>query len=136
MITRKLLLRFAKTETERPIIYHLVKEFDLVINIFRARVTSAEEGFLVLDVTGEESAIERGMASLAQFNVTVDPVNKGVRWDADKCTHCGNCVPHCPTDALHIPDRKTMRIAFDEEACIECLACLKNCPFGACASTF
>ena len=58
MITRKLFLHFPKCETEKPIVYHLVKDYHLIINIFRAKVTADEEGYLVLDVTGEEACIE------------------------------------------------------------------------------
>jgi len=136
MVTKKLFLRFAKCETEKPIVYHLVKDYHLIINIFRAKVTPEEEGYLVLDVTGEEDDIQRGIEFVKTFDVTVDPVNKGVRWDSERCTHCSNCTAHCPTDALHIIDRQTMRITFTEELCIECLACLRNCPFGVCTSAF
>lgn len=136
MITKKLFLHFPKCETEKPIVYHLVKDYDLIINIFRAKVTPDEEGYLVLDVTGTAEDIERGMAFVQTFNVTIDPVNKGVRWDKAACTDCGNCVPHCPTHALHIADRASMKLVFAEELCIECLSCLKNCPFGACTSAF
>jgi len=136
VITKKLFLRFPKCETEKPIVYHLVKDYGLIINIFRALVTADEEGFLVLDVTGTEQAIEDGMKFVKTFNVSIDPVNKGVLWDEQQCTHCGNCVPHCPTRALSIPDRRSMRVTFTEERCVECLACLKNCPYGACSSAF
>ncbi len=136
MITKKLFLHFPQCETEKPIVYHLVKDYNLIINIFRAKVTPDEEGYLVLDVTGEEEDIDRGMDFVKTFDVTIDPVNKGVRWNADRCTHCGNCITHCPTHALHIDDRRTMTVAFTEEKCIECLACLKNCPYGACTSAF
>ena len=61
MITRKLFFRFPKSETEKPIVYHLVKDHNLIINIFRAKVTAEDEGYLVLDVTGKEEDIERGL---------------------------------------------------------------------------
>ena len=58
MATKKLLLSFSKSETEKTILYHLIKDFNLVINIFRAKITPEEEGFLVLEVSGEEKDIE------------------------------------------------------------------------------
>lgn len=136
MITKKYLLFFPRCETEKPIVYHLVKDYNLIINIFRAKVTPEEEGYLVLDITGEESDIQKGMDFVKTFDVTINATARGLRWDDQRCTHCGNCIPHCPSDALHIPNRKTMRIVFDEERCIECLSCIKNCPFDACASVF
>ncbi|MHC4656143.1 MAG: NIL domain-containing protein, partial [Planctomycetota bacterium] len=48
-ITKKLMLFFPKCECEKPIIYHLVKDHNLIVNIFRAKVTPEEEGYLVLD---------------------------------------------------------------------------------------
>ncbi len=39
VITKKLMLYFPECETEKPIVYHLVKDYDLMINIYRARVT-------------------------------------------------------------------------------------------------
>ena len=136
MITKKIYLYFPKSETEKPIVYHLVKDFDLVVNIFRAKVTANEEGYLVLDVTGEEEDIERGMEFVRSFRVSIDTVNKGVRWDAQRCTHCGNCLSHCPTQALRLRDGARREVEFVESACIECLNCLDNCPFGACSSAF
>ena len=135
MITRKLLLYFPRSETEKPIVYHLVKDYGLMVNIFRAKVTPEEEGYLVLDVTGEEPDIERGMDYVRTFKVTISEA-RSVQWDERKCTACGNCVPHCPTEALSIPDRSTMRVVYDRTECVECLSCLTNCPFGACSSLF
>jgi len=136
MITKKFFLFFPKSETEKPIVYHLVKDYDLVINIFRAKITPEEEGFLVLDITGEEPNIERGLDFVRTFNVTINQKNKGLFHDLDKCTHCGNCLSHCPTKALHVSDAATRKVVFDETLCIECLACVKNCPYGACVSIF
>ena len=61
IVTKKLMLFFPKCECEKPIIYHLVKDYDLIVNIFRAKVTPEEEGYLVLDVTGTDAHIERAM---------------------------------------------------------------------------
>lgn len=136
MITKKLLLYFPKCETEKPIVYKLVKDYNLMINIFRAKVTPEEAGYLVLDITGTEEEIQNGLAYVKTFNVEINETEKGVRWKKEKCTFCGNCIPHCPTEALHFTDRQSMNVAFDSTRCIECLNCLKNCPFGACVSLF
>ncbi|MDA3811669.1 MAG: 4Fe-4S binding protein [Spirochaetaceae bacterium] len=135
-MTKKLMLYFPECETEKPIVYHLVKDFDLMINIFRARVTPDEEGFLVLDVTGEENNISLGIEFLKSLEIQVNEDVKGLTWDKNKCVQCGSCIPHCPTDALSIPDRNTMELVFKSNECIECLSCIKVCPFGAVASIF
>lgn len=135
-VTKKLMLFFPKCECEKPIIYHLVKDYDLIVNVFRAKVTPEEEGYLVLDVTGIETNIERALEFVRTFDVTISYTGKGVTWDEDRCTHCGQCIPHCPTGALHIADAATREVAFDEEKCIECLGCIRICPYGVCSSAF
>lgn len=135
-VTKKLMLYFPKCECEKPIIYHLVKDYNLIVNVFRAKVTPEEEGFLVLDVTGTEQDIQRAMDYVSTFNVQVNYSGKGVIRDENCCTHCGYCIPYCPTKALHLDDPKTRRVVYDETKCIECLACIRVCPFGACTSTF
>jgi ferredoxin len=135
-ITKKLMLFFPKCECEKPIIYHLVKDHNLIVNVFRAKVTPEEEGYLVLDVTGTEKEIQQGMAFVKTFNVDINYTGKGVTRDEDGCTHCGHCITHCPTGALHIADRATREVVYNEEKCIECLACIRVCPFGECTSVF
>ena len=135
-VTKKLMLFFPRCECEKPIIYHLVKDHNLVVNVYRAKVTPEEEGYLVLDVTGTEADIERAMAFVRTFNVSINTTGKGVIRDEEACTHCGYCVPYCPTGALHIADSATREVGYSEAECIECLACISVCPFGACASAF
>ena len=136
MTTKKLLFYFPKSETEKPIVYHLVKDYDLVINIFRAKVTPEEYGYLVLGITGEEENIQRGVEFVKTFNVQVGQSDRGLTWDSERCTHCGNCLSHCPTEALRVADDRSRRIQFDSELCIDCLNCIRNCPFDACSSIF
>ena len=136
MTTKRLLLYFPRSETEKPIVYHLVKDYNLIINIFRAKVTPEEFGYLLLDVSGSDEDIERGMQFVRTFNVRIDESHKGLYWDAERCTHCGNCLPHCPTKAFYVVDPRTREIGFKSELCIECLACIGNCPYGACSSIF
>ena len=135
-VTKKLMLFFPKCECEKPIIYHLVKDHNLIVNVYRAKVTPEEEGYLVLDVTGTEGDIEKGLEFVRTFNVTINTTGKGVARDEERCTHCGQCVSHCPTGALRIGNDATREVIYHEADCIECLACIRVCPFAACASTF
>ena len=134
--TKKLMLFFPRWESEKPILYHLVKDHNLVVNVYRARVTPEEEGYMVLDVSGTDEDIQRGIGFIRTFDVTINDTDKGVTRDQDRCTHCGHCVAHCPTGALSIENGATREVVYNAEACIECLACIRVCPYGACASTF
>jgi len=135
-ITKKLMLFFPRCECEKPIIYHLVKDHNLIVNVYRAKVTPEEEGYLVLDVTGTEEDIQKGMDFVKTFNVSINYTGKGVTVDEEQCTHCGHCITHCPTRALHIADIATREVVYSESKCIECMACIHVCPFDACASAF
>ena len=135
-VTRKLMFFFPTCECEKPIIYHFVKDYDLVVNVFRAKVTPEEEGYLVLDLTGTEENIDRAKAYVRTFGVTVSDTIKGVVWNKDLCAHCGECIAHCPTQALRLVDGATREVVFDGEKCIECLACVRVCSYNACSSAF
>ena len=136
MMTKRLLLVFPKEASEKPTVSYLVKDYNLEINIYRAIVTPNEEGYMVLDITGREQDIRNGIKFVRTLNIEVNESRKGLRWDSEKCTHCGNCLSHCPPGALYIPDIKTMKIDFNSDKCIECLNCIENCPYGACSSLF
>ncbi len=132
-MTKRLLLFFPQCETEKPIVYHLVKDHDLEINIFRAKVTPDEEGYLILDLTGSEENINKGISWTRSLGIEVREHQRGLRWDEELCTSCGNCVPHCPTGALHF-EGDDRHMVFEDAKCVECLSCIPNCPYGACSS--
>jgi ferredoxin len=136
MTNRRVMFLFPKSETEKPIVSNLVRDYNLVINIFRAKVTPEEYGYLVLDISGKDEDIARGIEYVKGFHVQVNEAGVGVSWDEKKCTHCGACLPHCPTHALRFMEVGKRTVAFFPPDCVDCLACLKTCPFGACASLF
>lgn len=52
--------------------------------------------------------------------------------DAEKCTSCGQCVAHCPEDAIIWKKNENKKYAFiQQEKCIGCGECLTMCDFGA-----
>ncbi len=136
MITKKVYLYFPKSETEKPIVCQLIKDYDLTINIYRAKVTPEEEGYLSLEITGTQENIEKAYQYLEEFDVVIHAGTKALHWDSERCTHCGNCLVHCPTEALFFVDKATRTVSFNEEKCIECLSCITNCPFKVCTSAF
>jgi len=127
MISKKIVLKFPPKLVDRPIVYKLVKDFDLTFNILRARVTPKEEGELVIELDGPKEKYAEAMKHLKQIGVDVRPLNKDITRDEDRCTHCGACVTICPTAALYM-DKKTMKVIFDADKCIACELCVKGCP--------
>jgi L-aspartate semialdehyde sulfurtransferase ferredoxin len=70
-------LTFPAELIQEPIVYRLVKDFDLVINIRRADV-KADYGWIALELEGDEGALERGVRWLKDKGVQVDPIERDV----------------------------------------------------------
>ena len=128
MISRKrIVLKFPPKLIDKPIVYKLVKDYDLAFNILRARVTPEEEGELVIELSGQKEKYANGIKYLQDIGVKIQPLSQDVIRDEDRCTHCGACITICPTSALYM-DKKTMQVIFDAEKCIACELCVKGCP--------
>ena len=70
-------LTFPARLVQEPILYRLVKDFDILINIRRADV-KAEWGWVVLEMEAEEGTLERGVKWLKDQGVQVDPIERDV----------------------------------------------------------
>ncbi len=62
---------------KQPLLYQLVKKFDLVFNIRGASV-SEEMGLVALEFEGTSDQIERALTWLRSAGVTVEPIEKNV----------------------------------------------------------
>ena len=127
MITKRIVLTFPHRLLDQPVVYKLVKDYNLVFNILQARVTPKEEGLLILELSGKDSDYEKGLKYLLDLGVKIQPLSRDVIRDDERCTHCGACVVICPTGALAV-DKKTRKVLFDSEKCIACELCVKPCP--------
>jgi hypothetical protein len=70
-------LTFPPERIQEPIIYRLVKDFDIVTNIRRADV-KGDHGWVVLEMEGDEATLDRGIAWLKGKGVHVDPIESDV----------------------------------------------------------
>ncbi len=73
MARQRVKFTFPQELITEPLIYKLGTEFQLVTNIRRADVT-ADRGWVILELDGEPSEIERGIAWMTSKGVRVDPV--------------------------------------------------------------
>ncbi len=130
MVTKRLVLHFPHRLVDRPIVYKLIKDYDLVMNILKASITPKEEGLMVIELSGEKENFQKGIAYLEKSGVVIDPIGRDVKRNDERCTSCGACVAICPTGAL-VVDLKTRQVSFNNEKCIACEICVKACPVGA-----
>jgi len=70
---RRLRLTFPSDLIHEPIIYRLAREFDIVVTVRRAEVTS-DHGSVALEADADEEQLERGIAWLAQQGIKVEPI--------------------------------------------------------------
>lgn len=74
---RRLKLIFGPKLVKEPVIYQLGRKFEIVTNIRRADV-SRDHGWVLLEATGEEEELDRGVAYLESCGVKVEPAEGDV----------------------------------------------------------
>jgi ferredoxin len=130
MITKKIVLHFPRRSVDQPIVYRLVKDFDLKFNILKASVTPQEEGLMVIELSGKAENYDKGIEYLKSCGLKMQSLSRDVTRNESKCTHCGVCIPVCPVHALEI-DSKSRKVSFDNKKCIACELCVHICPTRA-----
>jgi len=128
METKKIVLRFDMEISVKPIIYRLVKDYDLIVNIIQANVNPQKKGTMVLEISGEK--YREGIDYLSKLGVKVQNLDQEIVRSEDKCYMCGVCTGVCPTGSLYLK-RPSMEVAFDENSCVICQLCVKICPVKA-----
>ena len=127
---KRVVLTFPHELLDKPITYHLIKDYDLIVNLLRVKITPNEEGVMVIEIEGDDNKLEDGIAYLKKTGVAIDSLIEDIKWDENKCIHCTECVTVCPTNAF-IVERQQMKITFDKEKCIACGLCVTICPYRA-----
>ena len=127
MVSRRIVLHFPKRLVDRPIVYHLIKDFELEFNILKASVTPEEEGLMVLELKGKAENFNEGVKYLTEAGVKIEPLSQTVLRNDDRCTSCGACMAICPTGAFEI-EPVTRAIIFHDRKCLACGLCIKACP--------
>lgn len=129
MAKKKYVLHFPEESVEKPITYHLVKDFNLIPNILRAQIDE-NEGTLVVDLTGSAEQIDKGIGFLKEQGVGIQEAIQDLTIDPNRCVDCGACTGVCKPGALAI-EPNDWRLDFDLEKCIFCELCINTCPTRA-----
>jgi len=127
---KRIILRFKRNTIDKPIVYKLVKDYDLIFNILRANILPRAESMMVMEIEGTDENFNKGIEYLRGLNIDIEPIEQDINRDEEKCVHCGVCTSVCAPDALHI-ERKTMRVDFNYEKCVACELCVRVCPVKA-----
>jgi ABC-type methionine transport system ATPase subunit len=73
----RLFVSFPEELADRPMIYEVVKRFDVVPNIRRANVEQ-HSGWVILELTGSQEELDRSMAYLEEVGCTVNTMEGDV----------------------------------------------------------
>ena len=77
LVTKRVRFNFPLTRVKDPVIYYLVKDFDLIPNIRRANI-EAERGWVVLEISGTSENIKKGFDFVRSYGVDVEPIEGDV----------------------------------------------------------
>ncbi len=126
----KIALYFPPESTEKPVTYHLIKDYNLIVSILHANITAGKGGKTILHLSGSENDMERALVYIKDNGITYKIFAKTVIWNEDECINCGLCTGICPSGALKI-DNDKRELEFEAEKCLVCETCLGVCPMRA-----
>jgi ferredoxin len=125
----KYILEYSSDVANDPVIYTLVRRFDIKVNILRAEISPGQEGSMLVELDGDEKSLSECRDYLASIKVRLEPLSSSLTVREEGCVHCGSCTGVCFSGCLSMgsPDWK---LAVDREKCIACGLCATACPFG------
>ena len=128
MKKQRYILKFPAQSGDKPLSYHLVKDYDIRINILKAEVRPGKTGSLVLELEGTSENLKNGITWLEENQVSCEPIDKKIRWNHEKCISCGNCTAVCFSGALTMDSK--WELNFNSAKCIICELCVPSCPLN------
>jgi ferredoxin len=126
MARKRLDLTFPPRQSLKPVIYHLVKDYDLTPNILRAQIEPGQLGRMLVELTGRKEDFEAGVAFLEAQGVTVEAAASDICLEEEVCVTCGLCTAVCKPLALTLSSDAAL--VFDKDKCVYCDACVIACP--------
>ncbi|WP_167604906.1 NIL domain-containing protein [Maribellus sediminis] len=127
MIKKRYILNFPPDSGDKAFTYHLVKDYDIRINILKAEVFPGKSGSLLLELQGKKENIEKGVEYIQSHKIVCESLDKRIHFQSEKCIDCGNCTAVCFAGALTM-DKQSWNLNFNKEKCVVCELCIPACP--------
>lgn len=77
MAARQLQLAFPETRVTEPVIYNMIKQFDVVPSIRRANITQ-HQGWMVIELSGDDASMDAAIEYARSLGVEVSAVEGDV----------------------------------------------------------
>jgi L-aspartate semialdehyde sulfurtransferase ferredoxin len=74
MADQTIRLMYPPTLANVPVIYQLIRSFDIVVNIVGAQI-SGNQGWIDINISGQDQVIQDAIAWLTQQGIEAFPVN-------------------------------------------------------------
>ncbi len=132
---KKLVISFPPRLIQEPVTYHLIRDYNLQVNILRATVRPRERGRMVVELMGDKKDLDRAFEYMEDVGLQADPLVQEMRYYPERCVHCTACTAVCPTEALTV-DPQSRELIFEASHCIICESCIAACPYSAIESQF
>lgn len=129
-LSKRIVLHYPPSLTEKPIVYQLVKKYDCVFNILKAQFSVEGEGMLLLELTGTQRNLTRSLNYLESVGVKTELLSQDIVRIDERCVHCGICSSVCPTNAFSIHE-PFMEVRLEPSRCMGCEECVRVCPYDA-----
>lgn len=125
----KFILEYSTRVVDEPVIYNLVKNFDIRVNILRAEISPGHEGSMLVEFDGSPESLAAGREYLEGLSVSLLPISRSLQFRSEDCVDCGACTGVCFSGCLSMgaPDWK---LKVESDRCIACGLCVKACPLG------
>lgn len=130
MIKKRVILDFPYQLVDQPIIYQLIKDYQVEVNILKAKITPHEKGIMVIEMKASKVKIQLAINFLKSLGIKITSLARDILFKEEVCTQCTYCVALCPVGAFEI-NRLEMQLAFNKEKCILCGQCVNICPYKA-----
>jgi L-aspartate semialdehyde sulfurtransferase ferredoxin len=78
--TIRVQLDYPLDQVREPILYHLVKDYNLIPNIRRAQIDVRTGGMMILQLEGTPEDLEASMAFLRTMGISVMELNQEWAW--------------------------------------------------------
>jgi NAD-dependent dihydropyrimidine dehydrogenase PreA subunit len=125
----RVVLSFPPSRVEDPVIYHLIKDHGLMVNILRATIDPGKQGRMVVEMSGEETEVSAGLNYLEGMEVKVEPLAEEIMHLQER-HELYRLRASLPDRALDV-NRRNWFVSYDSSKCVVCLSCIEACPYKA-----
>jgi ABC-type methionine transport system ATPase subunit len=78
IVSKKIVLHFPVRIADRAIVYHLIKDYELELNIMKASIIPDAEGLMVIELRGEQVNYDKGIKYLTGTGVHIQSLGQNV----------------------------------------------------------